>query len=180
MERDGDRLGTGKVVDHLRIFREFNDAREFVRSQKISSETLWKKYAKSGKKPFDIPSNPVNTYKNEWKSAGVIGLGPRRVADQYKVFKDFTNARSFVQSLNLRNGNEWKEYCKSGKKPNDVPANPARRYKKDWKGMGDWLGTGAIASFNKKFKTYTASRDFVRGLGIKSLTQWRRYAKVWK
>lgn len=104
-------------------------------------------------------------------------LGTRRVADQYKVFKDFTNARSFVQSLNLRNGNEWKEYCKSGKKPNDVPANPARRYKKEWKGMGDWLGTGAIASFNKKFKTYTASRDFVRGLGIESLTQWRRYLK---
>ena len=36
---------------------------------------------------------------------------------------------------------EWKSYCKSGKKPNDVPATPWSTYKnKGWKGLADFLG----------------------------------------
>jgi hypothetical protein len=27
-------------------------------------------------------------------------------------------------------------------------------YKKDWKGFGDWLGTGTIASYNIKYRSY--------------------------
>ncbi len=100
-----------------------------------------------------------------------------RVADQYRVFEDFSTARDLIHKLKLRNQDEWKEYCRSGKKPSEIPANPARRYKKEWIGMGDWLGTGTIASFNKQFRTYAGARDFVRSLRIESLTQWRKYIK---
>ena len=49
-----------------------------------------------------------------------------------KKFRDFESARAFVRSLGLKNGYEWKEYCKSGNKPDDIPANPWGTYK-EWK-----------------------------------------------
>jgi hypothetical protein len=157
----------------------FQEARKFVHSLGLKSQSQWREYYKSGKKPSNIPSNADAVYKGDWKNWG-DWLGTGRMADQHKVFRDFNTARAFIHQINLSNQDEWREYCRSGKKPSDIPANPARRYKKEWKGYGDWLGTGAIASFNKKFKTYSASRDFVRGLGIKSLTQWRKYVKSGK
>jgi hypothetical protein len=41
--------------------------------------------------------------------------------------------------------NVWRKYKKSGKKLQDILYDPACVYEKDWKGMGDWLGTGRIA-----------------------------------
>ena len=49
-----------------------------------------------------------------------------------KQFRDFEGAREFVRSLGLKSGTEWREYCKSGKKPDDIPAAPWRVYK-EWK-----------------------------------------------
>ena len=60
-----------------------------------------------------------------------------------KKFRDFESAREFVQSLNFKNSDDWREYCTSGKKPDDVPATPDRVYKnKGWISIGDFLGTG--------------------------------------
>jgi hypothetical protein len=41
----------------------------------------------------------------------------------------------------LKSQAEWRKYCKSGKRPEDIPANPARTYAgSGWIGYGDWLG----------------------------------------
>jgi len=43
--------------------------------------------------------------------------------------------------LNLKNWSEWSEYCKSGKKPINIPNAPKIIYKnKGWKGISDFLG----------------------------------------
>jgi hypothetical protein len=34
----------------------------------------------------------------------------------------------------------WERYCKSGKKPADIPERPDLVYGKEWKGWVDWLG----------------------------------------
>jgi hypothetical protein len=57
-------------------------------------------------------------------------------------YRPFREAREFVHKLGLRSVEEWKEYCKSGKKPDDIPVGANERYKKEWKGWGEWLGTG--------------------------------------
>ena len=46
-------------------FRDFESAREFVRSLKLKGQKEWYEYCKSGNKPDDIPSSPWNVY-NEW------------------------------------------------------------------------------------------------------------------
>jgi len=68
-------------------------------------------------------------------------LGTGSVALRWREYKSFKEARDFVHNLNLINSEEWRDYCKSGKKPEDIPASPEKTYKEDgWKGMGDWLG----------------------------------------
>jgi len=63
------------------------------------------------------------------------------VNSKFKEYKSFEEARDFVHKLKLKSGEEWKNYCKSGQKPEDIPAYPNQTYKQvGWKGMGDWLG----------------------------------------
>ena len=50
-----------------------------------------------------------------------------------KQFRDFESAREFIQSLGLKSGKYWMAYCKSGNKPDDIPAYPNLFYEKEWK-----------------------------------------------
>ena len=50
--------------------------------------------------------------------------------------------------MKLKNIEEWVAYCKSGKKPEDIPARP-QTYKKEWKSWSDFLGTGNISNIEK-------------------------------
>ena len=94
----------------------------------------------------------------------------------WRGFKDFLNqkkvewlpfeeAREFARSLGLKNLDAWIEYCKSGKKPNDIPACPYRVYKgKGWKGSGDFLGTGNVHT--KEFRSFEEAREFAQSLNL--------------
>ena len=48
-------------------FTSFIKARSFARTLKLKSTKEWYLYSKSGKRPENIPSNPQNNYKNDWK-----------------------------------------------------------------------------------------------------------------
>ncbi|MFQ5497942.1 MAG: integrase repeat-containing protein [Nitrosopumilus sp.] len=134
-------------------------------------------FCKSNKKPHDIPSVPRHQYIKEWKGLG-DWLGTNAIAPQNKKFRTFKSAKKFVQSLNLKSYYEWLEYCKSNKKPHDIPSVPRHQYIKEWKGFGDWLGTNAIATHKKKFKTFRNARRFARVLKLHSHLEWVRYYKT--
>ena len=156
-------------------FRDFESAREFVRGLNLKTQKEWIEYCKSGSKPDDIPQKVERTYKNKgWISNG-DWLGTGTVANFNKQYRPFKEARDFVHSLNLKGTQEWYDYCKSGNKPDDIPAGPFRTYKNEWEGYGDWLGTGTVASQNKQFCSFKEARDFVRSLGLKNDGEWRKY-----
>ena len=158
----------------------YQEARKSVHRLGLKSYSDWKNYCKSGKKPNSIPSIPEEVYKSEWEGWGDF-LGTGRKAQFKGEYRSFKSAREYIQSLGLKNQEEWRQYTKGGKKPDDIPAGPGCYYKdKGWKGMGDWLGTGAVASFNKKFRTFASSQEFVRHLGIKSMAEWKGYVKSGK
>jgi hypothetical protein len=46
-------------------------------------------------------------------------------------FRSFEDAKKFVQSLGLKNWQEWVDYCNSGEKPHDIPSAPHSVYK-EW------------------------------------------------
>ncbi len=43
--------------------------------------------------------------------------------------------------------------------------------------MGDWLGTGSIATTKRKFRSFEAARVYVRQLGLNSWTEWDQFRK---
>ena len=127
----GDWLGTGSISNMEKVYRPFKEARAFVRKLKLKNQYEWREYCNSGNKPDDIPFGAERTYKNKgWKSVG-DWLGTGRIAHQNKQFRPFKEAREFVRELGLKNYKEWNDYCKSGKKPDDIPAHPWDVYK-EW------------------------------------------------
>lgn len=66
---------------------------------------------------------------------------------------------------------------KSGTKRIDIPGNPNVVYKNEWKGWGDWLGTGNIATQQLSFRPFEQAKAFVHTLGLKSSSQWKVYSK---
>ena len=90
-------------------------------------------------------------------------------------YRPFAEARDFVCKLGLKNEKEWKEYCKSGNKPDDIPSYPGEKYKRQWKGMGYWLGT--ICGNNKRqYRPFDYARE-VAHTRTKSGKQWVEYCK---
>ena len=126
----GDWLGTRRIANQNKIFRSFEDARRFVRQLEFKNTTEWFTYSKSGNKPDDIPSLPSDTYKNEWTSWEDF-LGDKFIGRV--EFCSFEEAKKFVQSLGLKGVDDWRKYCKSGNKPDNIPSNPWTVYKK-WEG----------------------------------------------
>jgi hypothetical protein len=73
-----------------------------------------------------------------FQKTGEIRLSSK---DKGKLFLGYEKARKFVVKLKIKNTKEWDEYCKSGKKPTQIPNVPDSAYKnKGWKCYGDWLG----------------------------------------
>jgi len=167
----GDWLGTRSVRNQDRQYRPFSEAREFVRGLGLKGQKEWRDYCRSGNRPEDIPANPQGTYAAEFQGYGDwLGTGRRSVP-----WKPFEEAREFVQGLGLKSGSEWRDYCKSGTKPNDIPSAPNQVYGSEFKGMGDWLGTGYVAAQHRQYRPFEEARKFVRSLGLKNLREWRDY-----
>lgn len=174
----GDWLGSGYVANQQRAYMEFTSARKHVQKLTLKSVSDWKEYCKSKYIPNDIPKNPDQYYKNKgWISFG-DWLGTQAIAPHKMTFKPFSEAREFVQSLNLKSSTEWYEYSKSSKRPNDIPGNPGRVYKNEgWEGYGDWLGNGAISNQNKVFLTYEIAKEYAHKLHFNSVKEWNEYFK---
>ena len=111
-------------------WRNFKEARELVRALKLSSMNEYRKYCKSGNRPEDIPTNPGSAYKTEWISfTDWLGNGNISSQEKSKQYVSYNEAKSFAQSLKLKSGQEWTNYCKSDKKPLNIPANADSAYK---------------------------------------------------
>jgi len=154
-------------------YRPFSEAREVVRTLKLKNREEWYKYCKSGKKPDDIAARPDVAYKKEWKGWG-DWLGTGYVASFNREFLPFLEAREYIRSLGLKNVHEWETWCKTGQRPDYITTHPNRTYKKEWISMGDWLGTGTVATFNREYWPFEKAREYVHSQGIKS---WNEYEK---
>lgn len=183
----GDFLGTGKIASQKIQFRTYDQAKKFVHSLKLKNEYEWRKFIKSGNKPNDIPSSPAQNYKYlGWTSMGEW-LGTGIIAPRNRKYLLFEESRIFVQSLELKNNLEWNEYCKSGKKPDNIPASPNSYYKnKGWTTWGDWLGTGIIGNTTKSqnwlswIDAKPLYQKIVKENNIKNLKEWTEYLKTHK
>ena len=172
----GNFLGTGTIAPQKRVYRSFKDASDFISKLNLKSQSEWKNYTKSGQKPEDIPTNPNNVYKEDWKGFGDF-LGTGNIAPRDKVYRSYVEAREFVHTLNLKSRNEWIKFAKSTNKPSDIPASPNNTYKKEWKGFGDFLGNGNNSNRNREYRSFEETTEFVRDLNLNGKSEWTLYAK---
>ncbi len=77
-----------------------------------------------------------------------------------------------MRSLALTGQSAYMEWSAKGSRPDDIPSMPNRVYADEWSGWPDWLGTGRRT---KNYSSFREARDFVRTLGLKTLTEWRKY-----
>jgi hypothetical protein len=162
----------------------YEKARAYVHKLNLTGEMGWRAFSKSGKLPKEIPQAPYNSYKNKgWISWGDF-LGTGTIPTQQRSYWPYEKARAYVHKLNLKGGKEWGDYCKSEKKPQDIPNRPSHVYKnKGWNGMGDWLGTGNIAATvkSKNYSSFSDARNEARKLAKKyNLTSYDDWYRAYR
>lgn len=169
-------------------WQPFEEARAYVRKLNFKNQHQWFAFSKGempklGSFPADIPVAPRQVYADKgWKSWG-DWLGTGTVANQFKNYRSFNQARAFARNLKLKNKNEWFEFCNGktprvGRLPADIPVSPGQTYaNKGWNGFGDWLGTGNIATFLKKYRSFVKAKAFAHKLNLTKQKEWFAFCK---
>ena len=153
------------------FYRSFTEARTFVQGLKIKNNFEWERYASSDNRPIDIPINPRKTYSFPvWRGLKDF-FGPQYNYDRID-YRDFKSAREFTRSLKLIGNLAWRKYCKSGNKPHNIPRDPYKIYKQEYKGLDDWLDYKYV---RKDILPFYNARQFMKSLGLKSYKEWRLY-----
>mgnify|MGYP001188556556 FL=1 len=107
----------GRIVEYFKLVRQGKKPpKNFV---EINSEYL--------PEEFDLEHFTKTVHFKAWDR--VAGLGRR----------PWEQAREWARSLEI-NSSEWREFCKTDKKPVDIPSDPARAYSKEWTDWRDFLG----------------------------------------
>ena len=176
----GDWLGTNRIADNYKTYRNYDDAKKFVQKLELKSQKNWNNYAKSGgQKPEDIPYKPQRTYQSDWVSWG-DWLGTDRISDNKKEFCTFNEAREYARNLNLFSSSQWLEFCKSENKPNNIPTDPRKVYKNKFKTMQDFLGYKEIIKHQGKkefWLTYDEAQKIVSSLNLTSGREYKECRK---
>ena len=174
----GDWLGTGRVADQLREYRPFEEGRAYACSLSLKTVKAWLAHTKAGALPGDIPANPDQTYADQgWRGYG-DWLGTGNIKNGLRNWRPFDEARAYASSLGLKSQKDWWAYAKSGALRADIPKAPHHCYAfKGWQGYDDWLGTGKIASFLRKYRSFEDARTYARSLGLPSESAWRTLCK---
>ena len=60
-----------------------------------------------------------------------------------KKWRNFDEAKKYAHSLKLKDTIQWRKLGRSNL-PNDIPIDPSAVYKKQFRGWGDFLGTGNV------------------------------------
>ena len=160
-------------------YLSYEDAQAFVQTLGIKNQLEWREYCRSGSKPANIPNSPGVFYKEKgWVSYGVW-LGTGSVAKKLIRYRSFYEARRFARKLRIKSIEQWRNYCKSGLKPVDIPVNPNLHYRLcGWAGYSDFFNSNMRKNPRKfSFVDFEDARNTARSLGLKSWDEWDMISK---
>ena len=131
----GDFLGTGRVWDNLVEYLTYEEAKIVIKNMCINSGEEYKKLAKSGEIPPNIPNRPERYYKKRgWLGWGDF-LGTGRVSNNKRIFVPYKEFKKYIKKNNITTLSEFKKHIKG--KFGDIPSNPNTVYSDVWVGWGD-------------------------------------------
>lgn len=169
-----------KIWEKLSKFEwmPFEEAKDFAIGLKLTSMSKWQSYCRLGKRPYNIPANPSQIYKDSgWVSWG-DWLGTGRIADQLKEFLSFQEAKKIALGLNFKSKSEWDVFTKSNKFPNNIPKSPSGVYRNEgWDGWPDFLGN-SLNRKNRKWVSYKQAEKYARKLKFNSGSDWIKHCRT--
>lgn len=119
-------------------FLSFEEARAFVRGEMIPSRSKYEDWWNRNK-PKTVPRFPYRVYK-EWLSWNDFLGNDNEFGEKIgTAWRPFDEAVKWVHTLKLNTYEEWMEYCKEVKPPEDIPARPDLVYDQ-WRSWKYWLG----------------------------------------
>jgi hypothetical protein len=155
-----DFLGTPKPRTVGRVWRSFQQAREYVRSLKLTSYLEYKEWSNGKLKnkpgfPDDIPAHPYGVYGKgkDWK--GISDFLGSKPSGKYVQMRPFAEARNLVRKLKLGSSTEYVKWAGGGVKgvpprPPDIPVVPHAKYRSQWRGWADWLGLSSSSAGDER------------------------------
>jgi hypothetical protein len=94
-------------------------------------------------------------------------------------WRSYDDARAWAQQQGIKTSAEWRARTKQPEFPADIPKKPRDAYP-DFPIRGGWggfLGTGAVATFNRSFRSYDDASAWAQQQGIKTGTEWDERTK---
>ena len=93
-----------------------------------------------------------------------------------KHWWSYEKNKTWVQKMKIKTEINFHKLHKAGKLPSGIPSSPRTVYKKEWKGWGDFLGTGRIANQNIVWPSIKEAkieaRRIAKELGITTIEGW--------
>ena len=173
----GEFLGTGRIADQLKEFASFDELRKIVRQFKFkNSDEYVKNYKKIDHSKF-IPYSPSSVYKNKGWVNWAHFLGTKNV--QYVDYWSFEKSKKYVEKFNLKNQNDWNEFCKKNK-PINIPSHPHVIYKnKGYINLGHFIGSNFVATQDraKNYLNIVEAKKVLKKAKISSQKEFRKYIK---
>ena len=157
----------------------YNEANIISSKLNIKTTMDWRRLSKLNKLPIELPKRPDEHYKlSAWVSWS-DWLGIEIISNKNKIFLQYADAKNFVKQLNLKSNLEWRKYCNSGEKPENIPSSPYCEYK-EWCNWQDWLGydKNRKRKNNKvEYLTYEQSKDYIKDKNLKTHRDWVEFSK---
>ena len=143
-------------------WRPFEEAREYVRSLKLTNQQQWYSF---NNLPNDIPKSPYSTYQNNWIN-WADWLGYQTKGGRNKKFITYSEAKDLANSNGIKSLSSWVNFKKETNL-NNIPTFPHKTYKKNWINYDEYFGRHP-----KSFLTFAEAKKIVSGLQILTQKQW--------
>ena len=89
-------------------------------------------------------------------------------------YRSYEDAKKYVQDLQLKNTQDWRNLKRSNSLPKDIPHVPDLIYKNEWENWGIFLDTGNRTRRydNIKIISYQEAKKFAQKLKLKNAKEW--------
>jgi putative DNA-invertase from lambdoid prophage Rac len=132
------KCGAPSERDDRALYLPFGQAREVARGLGIRTKAEWIAWCTSDAYRASIPMQPWEFYRGEWQG-WVDWLA-------FETRLPFAQARAFARGLGFHSPDEWRQWCRDGKRPPPYPAILGRPMLTTWDsptGSGTHRGTAA-------------------------------------
>jgi hypothetical protein len=154
-------------------WRSYEEAKKWARENKVTGSEDWKRMAKAGEIPNDIPASVEVVYKSKGWTTWFDFLGQGRRNGGWRSYEE---AKKWAKANKITCGKDWILRSSEGKLPDDLPGDPSRVYaEKGWTTWFDFLGHGHRMS---GWRTYDKAEAWARANGVKSSVDWHRIKKA--